>query len=850
MPVRAGQIVVEMTAGTRTFVTDVEVAKTKLREFGAVGQSANAGMVSSTKATTATMKAMEGQFANNNRAAAAFVNTILGGGRAMQAIFPLVGGLAFAGMLTEVVGKVQDFFKNLAEAPERSAAAFRGIFEPLQKGNDELQVTNDKLAMEIGKLSGHPGNGLQLALHEAWVVADKLEATVSKTLKELGEVQKKDGISALNAFFTGRTDTKGDEADIKKFTASMAHIDAEGMASVRAAKTKEDAGKAQDAWNKKALDALDLEIQKYEKLTEATGKLQNLHEAMGKVQWGGAYPKLVEAAVKLTGGRDQSVKLEEQQGTLGTLKGLRDRYSLSADEASLQGKLPGAQAAAEARKKAEAEQKRERELENRHDKEERADWQHLIEERAHVKEEFLSGMEKIDVEEQAEIQRELEKARTMLGEGVSGPVAVDPAKLEYIHGTFDAKRSGEAAREATKFWDEINKAIAKGLGEELQAAKAAMERSHAADEQVANISLASQREGLNRNAKTDEDVAKHGGLTGVDLVNAEYQIRIKLANDLAKIEDERVAKEKAPAEIRRLTAEKEAALAKATGEAEAERERGLAALRQKDMRDFFEEMRTEAETTGHILYSALHSALDRSSDQLAKLVTGQKTDIGKTVQEVGQGMVKDSIKSAMMQGLGKLGSLLGIKAPGKHDGSSADAFLFVKDVGKGGGARVGLPGLGGLSGGGDSGETGSDVMGSLGALIGGGADKGSGETGSDAAPTGTVGKILGTVGKVVGLFAKIFGGGMASGGDVDPGHSYVVGESGWEVFTPRTAGSITPAGKLGSGGGPTYNVDARGADFGAANRVSRAIEAAHHAAVTASMAANAERTSRTPQRSR
>src|ERR1035441_6665390 len=289
MPARAGQIVVEMMAGTRTFVTDVEIAKTKLREFGLVGQTTNAGMVSSTKATTAAVKGLEGQFANNNRAAVAFFTTVLGGGKIAQAAFPLVGGLAFGGMLVTVAEKAGDFFKKLAEAPVRARDAFRGITEPLAKENDELQVTNDKLAMEIGKLSGRPGNGLQLALHEAWVVADKLEATVSKTLKELGEVQKKEGISALGALFTGRASTEDDEADVKKFTASMARIDAEGMASVRATKTKEDAAKAQAAWNKKGLDAFRLEIFKYEKLTEATQKLQRLHEGTlpFQAEWNG-----------------------------------------------------------------------------------------------------------------------------------------------------------------------------------------------------------------------------------------------------------------------------------------------------------------------------------------------------------------------------------------------------------------------------------------------------------------------------------------------------------------------------------------------------------------------------------
>jgi hypothetical protein len=59
---------------------------------------------------------MEGQFANNNKAAAAFINTVLGGAPIMQAAFPIVGGLAFAGMLETVGTKVVDYFKKLEEA--------------------------------------------------------------------------------------------------------------------------------------------------------------------------------------------------------------------------------------------------------------------------------------------------------------------------------------------------------------------------------------------------------------------------------------------------------------------------------------------------------------------------------------------------------------------------------------------------------------------------------------------------------------------------------------------------------------------------------------------------------------
>ena len=38
----------------------------------------------------------------------------------------------------------------------------------------------------------------------------------------------------------------------------------------------------------------------------------------------------------------------------------------------------------------------------------------------------------------------------------------------------------------------------------------------------------------------------------------------------------------------------------------------------------------------------------------------------------------------------------------------------------------------------------------------------------------------------------MFGGARAGGGDVIGGRSYLVGENGPEMFTPRTTGSITP----------------------------------------------------------
>lgn len=53
----------------------------------------------------------------------------------------------------------------------------------------------------------------------------------------------------------------------------------------------------------------------------------------------------------------------------------------------------------------------------------------------------------------------------------------------------------------------------------------------------------------------------------------------------------------------------------------------------------------------------------------------------------------------------------------------------------------------------------------------------------------------------------IFGGGRAGGGDVSNGRAYLVGEEGPEMFVPRTAGTIIPAGQTAAmaGGGGGFN---------------------------------------------
>lgn len=67
-------------------------------------------------------------------------------------------------------------------------------------------------------------------------------------------------------------------------------------------------------------------------------------------------------------------------------------------------------------------------------------------------------------------------------------------------------------------------------------------------------------------------------------------------------------------------------------------------------------------------------------------------------------------------------------------------------------------------------------------------------------------------GGFAGGFASIFGGARAGGGDVEEGKTYLVGEGGKELFTPESAGTITPAGEtaalLSRPSSPVINVPA------------------------------------------
>jgi hypothetical protein len=191
MPVKAGQIVIDITAGTQKFVVDMEAASAKIRQ---VGKEAH-GAVSGVQAVSGTLRVMEGNVTNNLRAAERWVASLPGVANALKAAFPVVGAMAFAGVISELGGKVRNFFKEVQEAPAKINDAFRALSEPLRTTNDQLQLANDRLENDIAKLEGKRQNNLKIALDEARVAADQLADSLDKSLGGLTKLLREESIS-------------------------------------------------------------------------------------------------------------------------------------------------------------------------------------------------------------------------------------------------------------------------------------------------------------------------------------------------------------------------------------------------------------------------------------------------------------------------------------------------------------------------------------------------------------------------------------------------------------------------------------------------------------------------------
>lgn len=160
----------------RSFTTLLRQSEKEEHPHQAPPQSAASGVV----------RLLAGEF--SIRSGERFLSTTLGLGPALQAVFPVVGGLAMVDIFGQLIDRTGEWYEKLQllrNQPRVIAEAFQQINQPIAVANDQLRITNDRLANDIAKLEGKPENHLKEAIDEARLAADKLGESLTKDFSAL-----------------------------------------------------------------------------------------------------------------------------------------------------------------------------------------------------------------------------------------------------------------------------------------------------------------------------------------------------------------------------------------------------------------------------------------------------------------------------------------------------------------------------------------------------------------------------------------------------------------------------------------------------------------------------------------
>jgi hypothetical protein len=191
---------------------------------------------------------------------------------------------------------------------------------------------------------------------------------------------------------------------------------------------------------------------------------------------------------------------------------------------------------------------------------------------------------------------------------------------------------------------------------------------------------------------------------------------------------------------------------------------------------------------GKHLADAFGHALDSVEDQLAKLAITGKANFKK----IGEGLEESIAKAGIQRGISSLMGMTGlghIFGGGKRDGSTPQASLYVTPTSAG---SFGALTAGGGQGAGKLAEL------PIGDLAKSNQDTSQQQTAELSNAFGTMfqslsGELGGLFKGLGSIFGKIFGGFLQGGGNVSPGHAYVVGERHPEWFVPKMAGQVQPS---------------------------------------------------------
>lgn len=208
----AGELRIKVTAGTAELVMELAKADTVVKKFarGVSDSGTELKKVghegpSQIQAVSGAIRVLEGGITNNLRAAERFTASVLGLGPILQRAFPLVGAIAFTGILVKMGTDAYEVFKELSQGAEKTAAGFAIMNASIQLQGDQLDLSNSKLEATLAKLEGRRQNTLAIMLGEAKVMADQLVASIINVSSQIDKTFKESELTGFSGFISKMT---------------------------------------------------------------------------------------------------------------------------------------------------------------------------------------------------------------------------------------------------------------------------------------------------------------------------------------------------------------------------------------------------------------------------------------------------------------------------------------------------------------------------------------------------------------------------------------------------------------------------------------------------------------------
>jgi hypothetical protein len=336
---KAGVITIDLLLGTGQFAPAAEGARAKLDQIGSSARQMGQHGVTGVQAVSGALRVLEGGVTNNLRAAERFTANVLGLGPILQAAFPVIGAIAFLGIVVKLGEEVHKFYTEMRDAPEKLAGGWRTLSSGITLSNDELRVSVDKIEQEIAKLEGRRQNTLKTMLDEAKVSSDKLGESLDKSFREFAKFLEENKPGALRQIFGEQStfdlrQSAGGYTGTGGIQTRLDQASKEGEVKIAEAKTPKDLRTAELARDAELQKILNDELDRQNK---ALAEFQRLSkpQAGGIVRPEGLIhhpPGSFEGAVAAPGtaAKDETANIAQTQDYIKLLNNKREAIELDA----------------------------------------------------------------------------------------------------------------------------------------------------------------------------------------------------------------------------------------------------------------------------------------------------------------------------------------------------------------------------------------------------------------------------------------------------------------------------------------------------------------------------------------